>query len=56
MKKLENGKLAVSTNHDLVVDDVDCLIWAIGRDPNVKIGLENTSIKLDAEGHIVADE
>lgn len=56
VKKGENGNLSIFHNHGGVVDDVNCLIWAIGRDPNTKIGLENTSISTNAQGHIIVDE
>ena len=36
---------------------VDCLIWAIGREPaNDKLQLEKAGVKLDAEGFIPTDE
>ncbi|KAI1493115.1 hypothetical protein F5X96DRAFT_677346 [Biscogniauxia mediterranea] len=57
------GKLTVhyrdSTTGDAVgkVEDVDHLIWAIGRTPMTKnIGLEEAGVKLDERGNIVTDE
>ncbi|OCU00106.1 hypothetical protein XELAEV_18005891mg [Xenopus laevis] len=39
------------------IQDVDCLLWAIGRDPNTEyLGLENLGLELDEKGHIVVDE
>lgn len=36
---------------------VDCLIWAIGREPATdKIGLENTDVTLDDKGYVIVDE
>ncbi|QYK05169.1 glutathione-disulfide reductase [Shewanella zhangzhouensis] len=36
---------------------VDCLIWAIGREPATdKIGLENTDVALDDKGYVIVDE
>ncbi|MGL4222470.1 MAG: glutathione-disulfide reductase [Shewanella sp.] len=36
---------------------VDCLIWAIGREPATdNIGLENTDVTLDAKGYVMVDE
>lgn len=35
---------------------VDCLIWAIGRDPNVEIGLESAGVKINSKGFIQVDE
>jgi glutathione reductase (NADPH) len=34
----------------------DCLLWAVGREPNTRgIGLEEAGIALDAEGHVKVD-
>ncbi|XP_038256636.1 glutathione reductase, mitochondrial isoform X1 [Dermochelys coriacea] len=39
------------------IPDVDCLLWAIGRDPNTEgLNLDKLGLKLDAKGHIVVDE
>ncbi|XP_063314794.1 glutathione reductase, mitochondrial [Pelobates fuscus] len=39
------------------IQDVDCLLWAIGRDPNTEgLNLENLGLELDEKGHIVVDE
>ncbi|XP_029457467.1 glutathione reductase, mitochondrial isoform X2 [Rhinatrema bivittatum] len=39
------------------IQDVDCLLWAIGRDPNTDgLNLGNLGIQLDEKGHIVVDE
>lgn len=47
-------EVATTTGHKL--PDVDCVLWAIGRKPNVDIGLERTGVQLDATGHIKVDE
>ncbi|ABZ74766.1 glutathione-disulfide reductase [Shewanella halifaxensis HAW-EB4] len=45
--KIENGESY----------DIDCLIWAIGRQPSTaNIGLENTKVKLDEKGYVITDE
>ncbi|RYV02907.1 glutathione-disulfide reductase [Shewanella sp. OPT22] len=37
--------------------EVDCLIWAIGRQPSTdRIGLENTGVEHDERGYIITDE
>ncbi len=41
MTQVGGGRLRVATSGGAVLDDVDCLLWAIGRVPNVEIGLEN---------------
>ncbi|XP_075717961.1 glutathione reductase, mitochondrial [Rhinoderma darwinii] len=39
------------------IQDVDCLLWAIGRDPNTEgLNLEKLGLELDEKGHIVVDE
>lgn len=36
--------------------DLDCLLWGIGRAPEVEdLGLEKAGIKTDESGHIIAD-
>ncbi|XP_067413061.1 glutathione reductase, mitochondrial isoform X2 [Emydura macquarii macquarii] len=38
------------------IPDVDCLLWAIGRDPNTEgLNLDKLGLQLDAKGHIVVD-
>uniref|UniRef100_U3CGI1 Glutathione reductase n=1 Tax=Callithrix jacchus TaxID=9483 RepID=U3CGI1_CALJA len=47
------GRLPVMTT----ISDVDCLLWAIGRDPNSKgLSLNKLGIKTDDKGHIIVDE
>ncbi|KAF9448895.1 glutathione-disulfide reductase [Macrolepiota fuliginosa MF-IS2] len=37
--------------------DVDCVLWAIGREPNTQdIGLKEIGVKLDGKGDIIVDE
>lgn len=37
--------------------EVDCLLWAIGRSPELeKLNLEITEVKLDKKSHIITDE
>jgi len=37
--------------------DLDCLLWAIGRNPEVEdLGLEKAGVKQDKKGHIIADD
>ena len=45
--------LTLSTGAQLAVD---CVIWAIGREPATQgLNLDNTRIKMTADGHIVVD-
>lgn len=37
--------------------DLDCLLWAIGRSPEVEdLGLDKAGVKQDERGHIIADD
>lgn len=37
--------------------DLDCLLWAIGRSPEVEdLGLDKAGVKQDERGHVVADD
>uniref|UniRef100_A0A8C5HDK2 Glutathione reductase n=1 Tax=Gouania willdenowi TaxID=441366 RepID=A0A8C5HDK2_GOUWI len=39
------------------IEDVDCLLWAIGRVPNTSgLNLEAMDLEMDERGHIVVDE
>uniref|UniRef100_A0A8B9PIJ8 glutathione-disulfide reductase n=1 Tax=Apteryx owenii TaxID=8824 RepID=A0A8B9PIJ8_APTOW len=40
-----------------VIQDVDCLLWALGRVPNTEgLCLDQVGVEVDAKGHIVVDE
>uniref|UniRef100_A0A8C2TDK0 glutathione-disulfide reductase n=1 Tax=Coturnix japonica TaxID=93934 RepID=A0A8C2TDK0_COTJA len=40
-----------------VIHDVDCLLWAIGREPNTEeLCLDHVGVKVDAQNHVVVDE
>ncbi|KAI4277067.1 MAG: hypothetical protein LQ337_002049 [Flavoplaca oasis] len=37
--------------------DIDCLLWAIGRSPEVEdLGLDKAGVNQDQKGHIIADD
>ena len=39
------------------ISDVDCLLWAVGRDANiVDLGIDQMGVKLDRRGFIEVDE
>ncbi|NXF85973.1 GSHR protein, partial [Eubucco bourcierii] len=39
------------------IQDVDCLLWAVGREPNSKdLGLDLVGVQVDSQGHVVVDE
>ncbi|CAA6812250.1 MAG: Glutathione reductase (EC, partial [uncultured Thiotrichaceae bacterium] len=51
------GKVTVHFEDGESIEDVDALVWAIGRSPNTQnIGLENTDIETVRNGIIVVDE
>ncbi|NXC26274.1 GSHR protein, partial [Campylorhamphus procurvoides] len=40
-----------------VIRDVDCLLWAVGREPNTEqLGLDQVGVQVDDKGHVVVDE
>ncbi|NXU69051.1 GSHR protein, partial [Horornis vulcanius] len=40
-----------------VIRDVDCLLWAVGRQPNSEgLCLERVGVQVDPKGHVVVDE
>ncbi|KFP25633.1 hypothetical protein N325_08797, partial [Colius striatus] len=40
-----------------VIQDVDCLLWAVGREPNTEgLCLDRVGVQVDARGHVVVDE
>lgn len=60
VKKVDKGSdglLTITTLNDEEITDVDCLIWAIGREPATDaIGLENAGVKTDEKGFIRTDK
>ncbi|KAK3186921.1 Glutathione reductase [Lecanicillium sp. MT-2017a] len=61
VEKNANGKLSVTYKDDsgkeTVLDDVDHLIWAIGRTPETRnIGLQEAGVKLNDKGYVEVDE
>lgn len=55
--KSEQGLLTITTMNDEEITDVDCLIWAIGREPATdNVGLDNAGVKTDEHGFIRTDK
>lgn len=53
----EQGKVTLHCSHNQQVNNVDALIWAIGRKPNTAdLNLEAAGITADAQGFIPSDE
>lgn len=46
-----------SKNPDGATLEVDCVLWAIGRSPEVEdLGLDKAGVKQNGKGHIIADD
>ncbi|XP_078486713.1 glutathione reductase, mitochondrial [Ciona intestinalis] len=64
VKDSTTGKMTITINSSpqdgattsTVVENVDCLIWAIGRKPNTDINLDKVGVELDNRGNIVVDK
>lgn len=55
--KNEDGTLCITTLNDECVDNVDCLVWAIGRAPSTDgINLEAAGVETDEDGFIRTDK
>uniref|UniRef100_H3AEP4 glutathione-disulfide reductase n=3 Tax=Latimeria chalumnae TaxID=7897 RepID=H3AEP4_LATCH len=53
LKTTEPGRKPVMNT----IQDVDCLLWAIGRSPNIeRLKVDSVGLKLDEKGHIIVDE
>ncbi|XP_067943796.1 glutathione reductase, mitochondrial-like [Watersipora subatra] len=54
--KESSGLLTLSTSKG-VIDNVDCVIYAVGREPNTKyLGLDKTGVAMDSRGHVIVDD
>jgi len=57
IEKQDNGKLSITLANGDVLQDVDQLLWAIGRKPNTdNIGLDNTQITLGRGNSVPVNE
>ena len=57
IEKKDDKLLRISTKSGVVLDDVDCLLWAIGRTSNTaNLGLDKAEIKMDRKGDIIVDD
>jgi len=54
VKKLDSGALLITTTVGEI--EADCLLWAIGRVPNIDLNLEATGVNLTDHGFIQVDE
>lgn len=57
IEKHDNGKLAVHCQSGITLEDLDCLIWAVGRAPNTaQLNLAAAGVHMDEGGFIPTDE
>ncbi len=57
VQKHQNNLMDITLTNGHLIKDVDCLIWAIGRNPNThNLGIENTEIQVSDKGYIPSDE
>lgn len=53
----KTGKLTVFLDHDgEIIEDVDTLIWTVGRKSLLGLGTENIGLKLNERGQVIVDE
>jgi len=53
----DDGRLRIACRDGSTVDEVDVLLWAVGRVPNVAtLGLDAAGVKADAQSNVVADQ
>ena len=54
--KKPNGLLDIELNNNQKINNVDCLIWAVGRNPNTNnLGIENTTL-ITKNGFVPSNE
>jgi glutathione reductase (NADPH) len=57
VEKSEDGKLSVYCQSGVTLDNLDSLIWAVGRAPNTQdLNLATTDIEVSEGGYIPTDE
>ena len=57
IEKISEDNLTIYFEDGTQIENVNALIWAIGRVPNTdNIGLENTDVALDTRGMVVVDD
>jgi glutathione reductase (NADPH) len=57
VEKIADDNLTLHFKDGSIIDNVNALIWAIGRIPNTdNIGLEHTNVKLDQRGMVIVDD
>ena len=52
-----SGRLRVETVQGSTVQDVDCLLWAVGTSPaTTDLGLQDAGVHMDDKGRVKVDE
>jgi len=52
----KDGALTLTTKTDTTHDGFECVLWAVGREPNTDLNLDAANVKLSEEGYIEVDE
>ncbi len=56
VQRQPDGRLDIGCHNGRVLNDIDCLIWAVGRRPlTAGLGLEAAGVETDAAGYIPTD-
>ncbi|XP_067131503.1 glutathione reductase, mitochondrial-like isoform X2 [Centruroides vittatus] len=55
VEKAEDGKLTLSLASSEKIEEVECLLWAVGRRPNTGLDLDRTGVELDDGGFVRVD-
>ncbi|EDQ85166.1 uncharacterized protein MONBRDRAFT_38979 [Monosiga brevicollis MX1] len=56
MEEMTAAGVKVVTNSSTSIEELDCVLFAIGRTPHSKINLEAAGVQADAKGYIQVDE
>lgn len=57
VEKNSDGTLKLTTQEGGTIDNVNTLIWAIGRHALTKdLGLDKVGVKMDNKGQVIVDE
>ncbi|KIH49626.1 hypothetical protein ANCDUO_20299 [Ancylostoma duodenale] len=56
VEKRPDGLLTIKTNNG-IIDEVETLIWAIGRTPHTaSLNLDKVGVKTDNQGNVIVDQ
>ncbi|NRA63917.1 MAG: glutathione-disulfide reductase [Pseudobacteriovorax sp.] len=52
----EGDTLELTTTQGEILKGYDCLLWAVGRNPNLDIALDKAGVELNARGRVIVDD